>query len=723
MRGKTETRRRAAVFLAMVLFFCLSFQGMPAQAAVQFTDVKVTELSASGYRVTATFSSNAGITKVLMPTWTEANGQDDLIWHEASVSGNAATFYVSTAAHRGESGAYITHIYVYDGAGGSALRGVNVTVPGAGGASPGAQAAPVITSAKVSELSAEGYLVTAAFTAGAAIAEVLMPTWTEANGQDDLVWHKAAVSGNTATFRVTAAGHKNESGRYITHIYVKDVQGRQALVGVNATVPAGSSQPQGGSSSGSADQAPAISNVKTEVKSDRITVTATVSAGAGISKVEMPTWTEANGQDDLIWHQASVSGNTASCDIRLADHKNETGRYITHIYLYDKAGRKALVGTQSQVNQASGGSSGPQTSAPVLKADKVTVSGLTAAGYTVTVDFTSSAGISKVEMPTWTEKNGQDDLIWHQASVSGNSASYTVTSASHKNESGAYITHIYLYDKAGNKVIVGTNATVPAASGGSSGSGSGSGSGSSSGSGSGSGSSSGSGSGSGSSSGAGSSAKAPEIQRIETSEISQNGYRLTVYFTADAGVDRVEMPTWTEANGQDDLTYHKAAVSGNSATCYIPAGDHKNESGNYMTHIYVYDKAGRQAVKGKTTYVPKAGESVPAADTSSGGPVGSGELSIISLRLADITSKGFWVVMTFNAPNGFSNVSAAVWTNAGWQDDVQWHRMSANGNTAAVYITTASHGGETGPYCVNAYVFENDTKCVMKYAYAPVPAN
>ena len=63
-------------------------------------DVSVTELSASGYRVTAKINAPSGVSKVLMPTWTNANGQDDLVWHQASVSGDTATFYVSSSAIR-----------------------------------------------------------------------------------------------------------------------------------------------------------------------------------------------------------------------------------------------------------------------------------------------------------------------------------------------------------------------------------------------------------------------------------------------------------------------------------------------------------------------------------------------------------------------------------------------------------------------------------------------
>ncbi len=76
-------------------------------------DVKVTNVSLDGYQIEARLSATNGISNVLMPTWTEANGQDDLIWHTAKVSGNTATFYVKTSDHNNEGGTYITHIYLY----------------------------------------------------------------------------------------------------------------------------------------------------------------------------------------------------------------------------------------------------------------------------------------------------------------------------------------------------------------------------------------------------------------------------------------------------------------------------------------------------------------------------------------------------------------------------------------------------------------------------------
>ena len=250
-------------------------------------------MTSAGYRVTAAFSAQAGVKEILMPTWTQAGGQDDLIWHKASVSKNTATFYIPVSGHHGESGTYITHIYVWDQKGSYALKGVNVQVPKT---QQTPSAAPEIKEAAVTELSSSGYRVTVQFTAAAGVKEVLMPTWTQSGGQDDLIWHQAEINGSTATFYVPITSHKNEHGAYITHIYVKDNNGRQALKGVQATVPVSGSQ--------ISSAAPDITEVKaTEVTASGYRVTVSFESSAGIKEVLMPTWTAQNGQDDRMCYR------------------------------------------------------------------------------------------------------------------------------------------------------------------------------------------------------------------------------------------------------------------------------------------------------------------------------------------------------------------------------------------------------------------------------------
>lgn len=423
-------------------------QTIASPAAPRITSLKVSELSTAGYKVTAVFEAAAGVKEVLMPTWTGKNNQDDLIWHKASVSGNTATFYVPVSAHKGESGTYITHVYVRDWAGNQALEGVTVTVPGGAGVQTTVLA---INKTDVSEVSEQGYRITITFEASAGVKEVLMPTWTEKNGQDDLIWHVASVNGNTATFYVSVSAHKGERGAYITHIYLRDVNGGQDLKGVNVTVPNAAAAPQPAGVS--------ISDVKvSDITSSGYKVTATFSAPAGVKEVVMPTWTEKNGQDDLIWHAASVSGNTASFYVPVSAHKGESGAYITHIYVRDLNGKQDLRGVNVNVPAVQ------SAAAPAM--GEIVVTEISRSGYRVSVEFSAPAGLREVLMPSWSTANGQDDLIWHKASINGNTASFYVSTAAHKGNIGEYLTHVYVYDVQGRSalkgVTVNTNVAVDA---------------------------------------------------------------------------------------------------------------------------------------------------------------------------------------------------------------------------------------------------------------------
>ena len=533
-------------------------------APVRIVSTSITEQSSSGYRVNVTFSADAGVSRVMMPTWTEANGQDDIVWHQASVSGNTASFYVPVSAHKGESGAYITHIYVYDRQGQFALKGENVTVP----ASTSASSSLSIGDVSITELSASGYRVTAKINAPSGVSKVLMPTWTNANGQDDLVWHQASVSGDTATFYVPSSAHKGESGAYTTHIYLYDKAGKLApLKGVNVTVPSAAVTPSSSFSIGDVSV--------TELSASGYRVTAKINAPSGVSKVLMPTWTNANGQDDLVWHQASVSGDTATFYVPSSAHKGESGAYTTHIYLYDKAGKLApLKGVNVTVPSAA---VTPPTPSSSLSIGDVSITELSASGYRVTAKINAPSGVSKVLMPTWTNANGQDDLVWHQASVSGDTATFYVPSSAHKGESGAYTTHIYLYDKAGKLApLKGVNVTVPSGAnpGGSSGNNNGSGTG------------------------------VLSMAIPYVTELSSNGFRVTIQFNAPAGYKKVSTAVWTAANGQDDLVWHNMTVSGNTATCYVPVSEHKNEHGSYIVNAYVFETDTKYVLQGMTVPVP-----------------------------------------------------------------------------------------------------------------------
>lgn len=88
-----------------------------------------------------------------------------------------------------------------------------------------------------------------------------------------------------------------------------------------------------------------------------------------------------------------------------------------------------------------------------------TYSNLTYAGYKVTCNVDSS--VASVKFPTWTSANGQDDIKWHEATISNGKATYTVKTADHNYEDGAYITHGYAYNSSGNIIGSGVGAATP----------------------------------------------------------------------------------------------------------------------------------------------------------------------------------------------------------------------------------------------------------------------
>lgn len=102
------------------------------------SDVQVTNVTTEGYDVSCTVTDNVGVNRVVFPTWTTLNDQDDLApewWdvnHTATrgtQNGDTWTFHVNIADHNGEHGKYLTHIYAYDDAGNRNVFTLEIEVP------------------------------------------------------------------------------------------------------------------------------------------------------------------------------------------------------------------------------------------------------------------------------------------------------------------------------------------------------------------------------------------------------------------------------------------------------------------------------------------------------------------------------------------------------------------------------------------------------------------
>ncbi|MCI9347568.1 MAG: hypothetical protein HFI56_15215 [Lachnospiraceae bacterium] len=197
---------------------------------------------------------------------------------------------------------------------------------------------------------------------------------------------------------------------------------------------------------------PVISNIKVTPTDGGYYVECDVYDNVGITKVEFPTWSIQNGQDDLQmpwpvgerWSQRADGTETYVIKINASDHNNEQGYYTTHIYAYDAAGNRSFAAVT------------PDTcvdwTKPTISDIKITDQ--TSTGYTVQCRATDNTGVSHVRFPIWTDKNGQDDIIWREGTKNGDIYTLRVNISDHNNEYGVYHTHIYAYDAAGNEQFV-----------------------------------------------------------------------------------------------------------------------------------------------------------------------------------------------------------------------------------------------------------------------------
>lgn len=88
------------------------------------SDVKISNIDGTGYTVTCTVTDNNEVERVVFPTWTDYNWQDDLPtdWYNDSTTrgvqnGNQFSIRINASDHNYERGKYHTHIYAYDRAG------------------------------------------------------------------------------------------------------------------------------------------------------------------------------------------------------------------------------------------------------------------------------------------------------------------------------------------------------------------------------------------------------------------------------------------------------------------------------------------------------------------------------------------------------------------------------------------------------------------------------
>ena len=655
--------------------------------------VTIAKASETSYKVTVS-DVPVYISSVQLPTWTQANDQDDLIWYKTTKDSNTTySAIISVAEHNLESGRYNVHVY--------GTSAVTNALTGLAGTHFEADYhfGDVAVDASLAK---DGIDLTMPSDVSKGMA-VYHAVWSAENDQDDIVWYKADPSGHTK------ANYTGSYGTYLVHTYGV-VHGQ--MVGLNAT---------------------SVLVPKPEVKANitkesattyKVTIT---DVPIYIDDIQVPTWTEANGQDDLQWYKAEKAADGSYCVVfSEATHNLEAGTYNVHVYGYnhvkkvqtgllgkrfesdyrfgDVAVKAELAPTGIYITMPSDVSSNLKTYHAVWSAKndqddikwyQVAKNGQLTASYTgdygayyihtyavvkgkmtcisgtsidvpkpdVKVSVTQASDTSAkvvvtnvpiyvhdIEVPVWTSQNGQDDIKWYKAEKAADgSYTYTFYAKNYNFESGHYNVHVYgvsevthslvgLATTSGIDLTFNQNLTAPTVT-------------------------------------------------VQNHNADKGTLQVVIAETETSkSIASVSVAAWSEAEQKNIHWYTTSHVVNGKVIVTVDEKYHHNLTGNYTVHTYIKTKDGStigynlgQCAFNNT----QSTTSVTATYKGTG---------VYGVTISGVYSNG--------------SVKYAVWSDVNGQDDIKWYDASVSQAVATGLINVANHSG-TGTYHLHAYQSDN----------------
>ena len=466
-----------------------------------------------------------GLKEVLVPSWSLVGGQDDLIWHKATLQADGSyRVTIKASDHKNDSGKYNVHVHFIDAD--NHRRYVTEAITEVHQVKPSGTVTIENNNTETGTFDA----VIRNVVAPTGLKEVLVPTWSNKNGQDDLIWHKA-VRQSDGSYRATikTSDHKNDDGKYNVHVYYVDQNNKRNYI-TETTTEVREVKPSG---------TVTIENNNT-VTGTFDAVIRNVFAPNGLKEVLIPTWSDSNGPDDLVWHKAvRQSDGSYRATIKASDHKNEDGKYNVHVYYVDQTNqRNYITETTTEVRQA-------RRSGTILIQNNNKDTGT----FDVIIkDVYNPKGVRTVQVPTWSDKDGQDDIRWYEATRQANGDyKVSVKASDHKNSTGKYHIHLYYIQNDGSRVGVGTTTTEVEFR----------------------------------------NAKTKTQASIKNVNSGAGTYTVTVDQAPQGRqIKNIRVAAWSQAH-QENLYWYSTAPSGMHTEMQVSAANHQYQKGNYTTHVYV----------------------------------------------------------------------------------------------------------------------------------------
>ena len=385
--------------------------------------------------------------------------------------------------------------------------------------------------------------------------EVKIPFWSHANGMKDIIWYTPSRQADGSyTVTAKASDHENADGKYEAQVFYVDAQGqnkfvKKAFIDYTATKPANA-------------VAADLTIAKSE-KDGTFTITAKNLQGFdGYKEVKIPFWSHANGMKDIIWYTPTRQADGSyTVTAKASDHENADGQYEAQVFYVDAKGqnkfvKKAFIDFKNQ--------SRPTASLLIQNNNK------DAGTFDVIIkDVYSPKGVRTVQVPTWSDKDGQDDIRWYEATRQSNGDyKVSVKASDHKNSTGKYHIHLYYIQNDGSRVGVGSTTT--------------------------------------------------EVEFRNAQTKTQTGIKNvnsgagTYTVTVDQApqgrrIKNIRVAAWSQAH-QENLFWYSTAPSGMHTEVQVSAANHQYQSGNYTTHVYVdYVDGGVEGFNlGQTALHPRA---------------------------------------------------------------------------------------------------------------------
>ena len=466
--------------------------------------------------------------------------------------------------------------------------------------------------------------------------EVKIPFWSHANGMKDIIWYTPTRQADGSyTVTAKASDHENADGKYEAQVFYVDAQGqnkfvKKAFIDYTATKPAN-----------------AVAADLTITKSEKdgiFTITAKNLQGFdGYKEVKIPFWSHANGMKDIIWYTPTRQADGSyTVTAKASDHENADGQYEAQVFYVDAKGQNKFV-KKAFIDYT----------APKPSADLTITKSEKDGTFTITAkNLQGFDSYTEVKIPFWSHANGMKDIIWYTPTRQAD-GSYTVTAKAidHENADGQYEAQVFYVDAKGQNKFVKKdfidfkNQSRPTAS--------------------------------------------LLIQNNNKDAGTFDVIIKDVY--SPKGVRTVQVPTWSDKDGQDDIRWYEATRQANGDyKVSVKASDHKNSTGQYHVHLYYIQNDGSRVGVSSTTTEVEFRNAQTKTQTG----------------IKNVNSgAGTYTVTVDQAPQGrrIKNIRVAAWSQA-HQENLFWYSTAPSGMHTEVQVSAANHQYQSGNYTTHVYV-------------------